>query len=124
MLEEVTIEFDYFLGAEGEVTLTVEIGDGQMGGSSVRLDGTLIGKPGTITNRLIGAVNELAGKKMLVKTLVSDESDDTDWTSVTYKLTGGRPEVPFTARHKVSQSGNGVIYRTTFVLKKRSPEEL
>lgn len=116
MTEDVTLEFDYFVGKK-KVTLTVFIGDGQMGGSSVRVDGQLIGDPGEIKDLPIGKGRDLVGKKMLVKTLVSDDSDDTDWTSVTYTLTGGDPKTPITARHKVETSGNGVIYRTTFVFK-------
>lgn len=116
MTEDVTLEFDYFVGKKN-VTLTVFIGDGQIGGSSVRLDGQLIGDPGEIKDLLIGKGRALVGKKLLVKTLVSDDSDDTDWTSVTYTLTGGDPNTPITARHKVETSGNGVIYRTTFVFK-------
>jgi hypothetical protein len=113
MLEKVESNFVYLVGTD-IVRLTVRIGDGQIGGSAPpELDGVPIGEPGGIENLTIGAGQDLRGKELLIKTVVSDESDITDWTSVVYELTGGRPKTPFEATHKVVESGNGVRYRTT-----------
>ena len=49
-----------------------------------------------------------------MKTLVSDVNDLTNWTSVTYQLTGGPPQSPITARYRVANNGDGVLYRTRF----------
>ena len=113
MLEEVNLEFEYAVG-QSSVALSVEIADDQIGGSSVRLDGERIGDPGTIQNRAIGEGPSLVGRLLLVKTVVADIDDQTDWTSVTYRLSGGVPDHPITARHQVDKDGDGVIYRTTF----------
>lgn len=113
MLEKVERNFIYFVGKD-TVELTVRIGDGQIGGSAPpQLDGVPIGEAGSIENLEIGAGQDLTGKELLIRTLVSDENDDTDWTSVVYELTGGTPTTPFEATHKVADSGNGVRYRTT-----------
>ena len=113
MVGEVNLEFAYAV-ADAPVFLTVVIGDGQIGGSAVKLGDTLIGKPGAIKNRRIGNGPDLLERELSIKTLVSDINDLTNWTSVTYKLTGGPPQTPVTARFRVANNGDGVLYRTTF----------
>jgi len=113
MLERIDKHFTYLVGND-IVRLTVLIGNGQIGGSAApQLDGVPIGEPGSIKDLDIGPGQDLPGKELLVTTLVSDESEATDWTSVVYELSGGAPSDPFVAQHKVANSGKGVRYQTT-----------
>ena len=97
----------------GSARLTVTIGDGQLGGSSMKLAGKAIGPTGDIAKVRIGTQAALRGKDLEIRTLVSDVNLQGNWTSVTYDLTGvdTAREV---AKHRVTTDGNAVLYRTTF----------
>ena len=112
MVEQVNLAFDYTV-ATGPVTLSIVIGDGQLGGSALSLDGTPIGPKGTITKQIIGDGPSLVAKKLSAKTLVAPVNPDTSFTSVTYALAGGAVHPPFTFSHQVQTPGDGVLYTTT-----------
>ncbi|HVX40235.1 MAG TPA: hypothetical protein VHB25_11730 [Gemmatimonadaceae bacterium] len=112
MVEKVNLAFDYAVAA-GPVMLSIAIGDGQIGGSALSLDGTAIGPQGTITNLKIGNGPALVAKKLSAKTLVAPVNDDTSFTSVTYTLTGGATHPPFTFSHELQNPGDGVQYVMT-----------
>ena len=97
----------------GRVRLTVVIGDGQLGGSSLQLDGKPLGPTGDITDERIGTRAALHGKSLEVRTLVADVNLQSNWASVTYDLVGvdTAREV---ARHRVKTDGNAVLFCTTF----------
>lgn len=113
MVTENNLELTYVVG-DGPVKLTIIIGDGQIGGSALKMDGGVIGSPGVVEKQLIGRGPDLVNKVLEAKTLVADINDATDWTSVTYELTGGPPQQPVTAKQRVENEGDGVIYRTNF----------
>ncbi len=97
----------------GSVRLTITLGDGQLGGSSLKLHGKPLGQAGDIVDALIGAAADLHGMTLEVRTLVSDVNLQGNWTSVTYDLAG--VDVPQEiAKHLVKTDGNAVLYRTTF----------
>ena len=112
MVEQRTRKYPRKL-TRGSVQLTVTIGDGQLGGSTMKLDGKPIGPTGDIVKERIGTPSELRGKDLEVRTLVSDVNLQGNWTSVTYDLTGvdAAQEV---AQHRVKTDGNAVLFRTTF----------
>ncbi len=95
------------------VALTITIGDGQLGGSSLKLNGEPLDVQGDVEELVIGDAQTLAGNELEVRTLVADVNLQSNWTSVTYEFSGV-VERAETAEHKVKVDGNGVLYRTTF----------
>lgn len=109
------LETSYRVG-HGDVHLSIVVGDGQIGGSAVRLDDKLIAT-GDIKKMRIGNGAEIANRKLVVKTIVSDENDSTNRTSVTYVLAGGPSEEHFKLAAVVDNDGDEITYRATFDLK-------
>src|ERR671930_456379 len=83
----------------GDVELTVTIGNSQIGGSAIKKGGGRRGPSGDVPDHRIGSAAELEGKKVLVRTLVSDVNLASDWTSVRYYLTGVTPQ-EYSAKHE------------------------
>ena len=110
MVEEVEFEFFFTAGEDNTVSLTIIIGDAQIGGSSVKVDDKPVGSPGAIKKLKLGKGKDLPAKTVEVKTLVADVSDTTDQTSVTYVLDGAEP-AKVIARRKVQNNGDGILYR-------------
>jgi hypothetical protein len=94
----------------GEVLLSVIVGEAQLGGSAVKLGGKEIGR-GEIKDLKLGNGSRLAGKKVSVKTVVTDTNDKTNHTSVRYTLTGGAVDARHDLSIDVDQEGESVIYR-------------
>lgn len=111
-----TLQTDYAVDA-GDVTLTVIIGDGQLGSSLVRLGEKELAT-GDIDRLKIGKGSAIAGKELFVKTVVADVNDNTNHTSVRYELKGGAADQTFDLDASVDEEGGSVIYRATFDLKK------
>ena len=108
----VTLETTYHV-AQGPVALTVEIGDGQLGTSRAVLGNKEIAI-GEIKNLKLGDGPRLAGKTLTVKTVVTDVSDQTNHTRVTYRLKGGKSDGTYALDATVEQEGDSVIYRASF----------
>jgi hypothetical protein len=104
-----------YMVADGEVKLTVVIGDGQLGASIVFLNTTPIEK-GEIKDQVIGLGKSLHGSKLLVKTVVSDVNDQTNHTCITYILTGGVKDNSFSLEATVANEGDSIIYKAEFDL--------
>jgi hypothetical protein len=98
----------------GRVTLTVTIGDGQLGGSSLALEGEPLEPVGDIVDAVIGTASKLRGKRLEVRTLVADINLQSNLTEVTYDFTGVK-ERSQTLQHRVQEHGNAVIYIVTVV---------
>ena len=111
MKREVTI--DTYAVSEDDVFLTVDIGDAQLGGSSVFANGEPKGK-GIISNINLGSGNELRGGIVVVKTVVADVNDMTNNTSVTYVFTGGLSPKTKPAFSQVDNDGDSMIFSATF----------
>jgi len=94
----------------GDVFLTIVVGEAQLGSSVVKLGGKEIGR-GEIKELKLGTGSQLAGKKISVKTVVTDTNDKTNHTSVRYALTGGVAEARHDLSIDVDQEGESVIYR-------------
>lgn len=109
-VDEVNVAFEYEV-TDAPVRITIEIGDAQIGGSALILDGTMIGKPGAVKNVSLGG--SLKGKSLLARTLVGDVNKQTNWTSVRYTLTGGANHPPFTFSHLLENDGDAARYNTT-----------
>ena len=91
-----------------EISLSIVVGDAQIGSSYVQLDGDKKGE-GQISDLALGAGQEVKGKTLAVKSVVTDVNDATNNTSITYRV--GGQELSQTAT--VDQEGDSVIYRAT-----------
>ena len=108
----VSLESQYPVG-DGEVKLTVVVGDAQLGSSLVKLETKEIGR-GDIANLAVGKGPKLTGKSLKVKTVVTDVNDKTNRTSVTYELKGGVQPAEFSLEGTVAEEGDSIIYRASF----------
>ena len=106
----VTFETSYQVGKD-PVTLSIIIGDAQLGDSIVRLGKTVLGQ-GDIENLPVGKGPALAGKTLNIKSVVTDVSDKTNRTSIRYALAGGTVPGTFDLNAMVSEEGASIIYRT------------
>ena len=97
---------------QGSVVLEITIGDGQIGSSIVMRDGEIIARGGEKLVVDIGQGRDLANTSINVKSVVSDESDLTDRTSVTYQLRGGQRDERHVVDATVDADGDSVVYRT------------
>jgi hypothetical protein len=99
------------------VTLSVTIGDGQVGGTSVSLSGVLVESGGEIRNLRIGAEGQdLRNASIECTTTVKDVNPATNHTTVTYAISGGTEDREFTYDVTVSQAGGRAVYLVIFLL--------
>ena len=99
------------------VTLSVKIGDGQVGGTAVNLNGAPVGSGAPITNLRIGAPGQdLRGGDIDCTTTVRDVNPATNHTSVTYRLRGGKEDRDFPYEITVNDAGGRAVYLITFRL--------
>jgi hypothetical protein len=98
------------------ISLTVEIGDNQVGGTAVRLNGvsipvnqigaTAIGSPGQDLRRSV----------LQVVTTVKDQNPLTNNTSVNHRFTGGKASEDFPFEVSVKTNGGVARYFITYIL--------
>lgn len=99
--------------AAGVVSLTVTIGNAQMGASLVRLGAKEIGF-GEVKDLVVGKGPAIRGKTLTVKTVVSDVNDKTNLTNVRYSLVGGKVPKDYDLEASVDGEGDSIIYRAYF----------
>lgn len=102
--------------SQSDVSLTIIIGDAQLGASIVMLGDKELGI-GEIENLLIGKGPDIAGKILSIKSIVSDVNDKTNHTSIRYVLKGGKNEKEYDLGGTVDEEGASIIYRARFHLK-------
>jgi hypothetical protein len=110
------VKKDYTV-AEGDVRLTVTVGDKQVGASSVFLDQTLVAM-GSIEDLFLGHGKDLVNRVLKIKTVVTDVSDTHNHTSTTYQLTGGAVPSEDRLQEDADQDGGTVRYRGTYTFVK------
>jgi len=99
------------------ITLSVEIGEGQVGGTAVTWKNKIVGSGGDVTNLQIGKDNEdLRGTALDCTTTVKDVNPNTNNTSVTYTLKGGTQQRNYAYTAEVNVPEGRAIYSVTFVL--------
>jgi len=113
-MKTVDLRADYEVDSK-DVKLTIVIGNAQIGASIVKLDKKEKGR-GDINNVLIGSGPSIRGKSIKTKSVVTDVNDQTNKTTITYKLTGGMRDQEFTSSGTVDQNGDSIIYRALFKL--------
>jgi hypothetical protein len=109
----VTLETAVQLEEDGDTAISVEIGDGQIGGGVIKLEGTEICKT-PVENHPLGSGSQLKGKTLLAKTIVSDENPHTNKTSVTYYFKQGEKEQKFVSKAEVENDGDVIGYWAKF----------
>jgi len=108
-----SLETDYHVGSK-DVTISIVIGDAQLGASVLKIDSKEIKRGDKIQNFNVGNGPKLKGKTLSIKTVVTDVNDKTNHTSVTYKLKGGAKDNDFYLDATVDNEGDSVIYRAKF----------
>jgi hypothetical protein len=116
VINDRSIERDYQVGnGEGSIMLSIVIGDGQIGGSKVFLDDTMI-KKGVVQHFPIGTPADLKNRPLSIRTNVVDVNPQTNQTSVTYILTGGDDGAEFTLIFEAPHDKDVVPYIAIFNL--------
>jgi hypothetical protein len=115
VIQGTTVEEDYVVG-DGPVTLAIEIGDGQIGGSAVFLNHVVIAK-GNVELVHLGSGPAIAGQPLGVRTIVTDIREQTNRTDVTYTLSGGEDTLIVTLEQEVENDGDSISYIGVFHLK-------
>ena len=90
-------EQDYVV-ANGQIRLSIVVGERQFGSSMVFIDDEQVAN-GIVEEFILGDGKELAGSTCVIYTLVTDVRDNTDEMSVTWIIAGGS--------HRVMATGTG-----------------
>ncbi|UCD25332.1 MAG: hypothetical protein JSW51_05275 [Gemmatimonadota bacterium] len=99
--------------ADDPVTLSVIIGQAQLGRSVVKLEGELIRRGIDIRQAEIAPGSELLGKILTIKSVVTDVNDKTNRLSVRYELAGGQEPLTEDVETIVELEGDSAIFRMT-----------
>ena len=92
--------------ANGRLHLTITIGEGQLGATTVLRGGTVLVKGGVVVANLdLGKAGDLHGTNIVVDSIVNDISSQTNRMSVTYLVADSAKKNKFVARHKVESEG-------------------
>ena len=105
-MDEERQSFDCAVTA-GRVQLTVTIGEGQLGATTVFRDGSVVVKGGVVIGNLdLGDGGDVQNTGVSVESIVNDISTQTNRMSVTYAVTNNGQRRTFTSRHKVDNEGD------------------
>jgi hypothetical protein len=111
----VTLESPVHLESDGDVTITVIIGEGQIGGGVIKLDGEQVSVT-PVEEHLLGSGNALKGKTLLVKNIVSDENPSTNNTSVSYVFKQMGNNQTFVSKAEVEHDKDVIGYWAKFTI--------
>jgi hypothetical protein len=107
---------DDYLTADGQVRLTVLVGERQFGTSVVFVDEKAIAN-GDIDGLELGEGAKLRGTDLVVYTMVTDVRNNTDDVSVTWVLTGGDHRVSATETGRVAKNFGSQVFKGVFRLR-------
>ncbi len=106
----------YTVRPNRQIFLEVEIGDGQVGGTAMQLNGATI-PTNPIGETPIGAPGQDLRRSILqVVTTVKDQNTQTNRTSVSHQLRGGESDMTFPFEVSVKADGGVARYFITYVL--------
>jgi hypothetical protein len=104
----------YEVQPEGPVFLTVTIGKGQVGGTSLHWHGRITSE-GRVEKKKIGANNERLGGQVLgCTTRIRDVNPRTNMTRVTYRFEGGAKSESFPFEMQAAGAGGFVTFSIDF----------
>jgi hypothetical protein len=114
MPADITLNEKYSVGMR-DVHLTVTIGEGQQGRSSVLLNAREILRTSPpIGALLLGPGQGLASGTLTVRTVVNDVVAATNRMSVTYKLSDGQSSEEFISKGSVVSENDFLIFEANF----------
>jgi len=113
-MSEFVIEREYMVDDDSDVLLTVAVGNRQLGGCVVELDGIELDW-GEVTDLVVGRGLVVRQRQLVVMANVVDINPSTNRTAVTYHLTGGVKEVSYETSGEVGQ-GQAVWHKATISL--------
>ena len=107
----------YAIGkGKNDVTVSVDVGVGQLGSVQISLDKTpIVSAPAPLGLQNLGSGEALKGKLLIVETKVTDVSVMTNKMSVVLKLNGGAAAKTITVNDEVADQGASVLFQN-FVL--------
>lgn len=111
----VTLEASVKLAQEGTVAVSITIGDGQIGGGVIKMDGKKISVT-PVSDFVIGNAIDLKGKTILIKNIVSDENEKSNKTSVRYLFKQNIGEQTFISKAEVEHDKDIIGYHASFLL--------
>jgi hypothetical protein len=112
-MEEEKSDFTCPVGNDN-VSLSVMIGEGQLGATIVFRHNVVLVKGGVVIGNLnLGPGSGLVGDQISVESLVNDISSQTNRMSVRYLLRGSGTDCAFLARHVVATDGEMCRFMTT-----------
>lgn len=114
-MKRVVTATDYTVG-DGDLFLSIRIGDGQIGGSAVMLveQNKVIFKGETVDRLRLGTGSDLKNTSVWAKTTVADINDRTNRTSVTYVLVGGPAPMSTEVTSSVDADGDSMVFSASF----------
>lgn len=113
-----TITFDTEYKVEsGKVYLDVVVGEGQIGGITVKLSGNLLALKNRITKLPIGMGSSLRNKRISLLVVVQDKLINSNDTSVTFALSGGKSDYKYTCKGTVDVDKDKIEYKINIDLK-------
>ena len=114
-VKKVAFSFTYPVRPTDVVTLSVRIGNAQVGASVARLDDRdpPICPPGSIVDVPVGTGQELIGRTLVVRTLVADINPHSNSSVVLLDLNGSAPGNELRASADVEADGGAVYYTST-----------
>ncbi len=114
MAADVILQKDYVVRRR-DVFLSVTIGEGQQGRSSLLLDAKEVLRTSPPIGRfLVGAGTDLVDRTLTIRTVANDVVAATNRLSVTYRLSGGATPAEFTSRGRVDQDNDFLIFEAVF----------
>ena len=105
----VKLDATYHVGT-GNVRVSVIVGNKQLGTSRARI-GSKVLHTGDFDRVLVGKGSTLKGKKLSLKTAVTDVNDKSNLTSVRYRIDGGPKPHTWDLQATVAENGDSMIYR-------------
>lgn len=113
-MKKVEFNTNYDVVANKNVTLTIIIGNEQIGGSVALLNGQELAR-GDIKDILVGKGDDIKNLKLKIKSAVTDVNDSTDVTTITYSLKGGKIDHEYNLSGTSEGNGTVVAYISEFV---------
>lgn len=105
MATHATLETEYVVKPDHNVTIDVVFGNGQFGTSVLRIDKKIL-KIGELKAFPLGKGAALAGHSISLKSIVTDVNDKTNKVSVSYAMKGGAQPLTFGLDGEVENDGD------------------
>jgi len=99
--------------SQGDVHLSIAFGDGQTGTSLVLRGDTTVAAGGDLENVLVGTVDLLKGKSIVVRSLVSQTNSAADRFSVTHEISASETHQEFSVTDTFADGESSVSVRET-----------